>query len=956
MFFCLIQGRLSASDYIIGEDELHQLLKEELQKNLSRETLFTPLPNNLKNVMLSPAHDPVFIMSKGDSYHRAPFDKVLKSVLSSEDTFRLMIDGEVIGWGDGGEIVITGDSTQKGAIVDKDNVIDIRIPKGLKYQEAYQLKGQWFYRTSEGIGKEGLDPIIPKDVIQNVKVINTGENLIVLPVRYFSDKPGDYDIYLIRPEGETFEKFTYKNLPFGGIQGALRCEDGRWIVIGSKISFFKEEFDAEPKEEDIRAVLEAVKNKEQEKLKTLLANISLFPHQYFQELLRQLRDMPVQYRNLMNIESSFISYMSSIRNINVADETQDEKQREKIKKVLDNSLERMRKSIKELDEITEMLSPFSPQRIVELLSRQFQYFDGQWIGNIRVLEADNANAALLMLNYADNDSGEILQGIFHLGNDGHLKEICSSEESIFFLGGHMNFVRDNQGRMIFFAPQKGLFLVDQGKLTKIDQSPTMKAMQNLLGCDRHGRLYFSQNRTTSGHIRYSGRQIWVYKEGFEGLKEEPVKQLPAGVTTVLDSKKRIWFVGYPHQPDIFSGLILSSRSEQKSVEFIEKEIVWPNRKDIEEVMKKDDTRQYLDRQGGNVFCYENEKLCRYPVNADQSEAQIIPGKSDSVYICSRSNRLPTYVIEENKIWEGKDLHELAEKNFDLLLRTAPDRCYIEGVSLEEKNAKGNTKICNYKDIIWICDNNKIEAYKDAKPLFIQKRLELDDGRTNISSPKIFGPVILKGKEKMMIMTNPSYVQDIFWAILGKEGISIERSPEPSWKWPDCYRLTDPGKLACLPLVDFESGRVFYYNGGDRVWSTIDGKRYARIPYSGIPVFVEKEKDMVVFRNEDYYGYRFMGKDICDIKETYVKDLEIIYREKDGQVVCLGPEGIVWLEPDDELVYNIIYEKKIDPRYNLLDCIGKVGEDLYVLSMDDKRRFCIIVIERLPKSETKENET
>ncbi|MBU1043177.1 MAG: hypothetical protein KJ915_02110 [Candidatus Omnitrophica bacterium] len=946
IMLCLSLESIAAkneSSGVIDELELHDLIGEQIYKDLNEEKRLVPLPCNIARIYTSPEHVPIFVMDKGDNYYRASFDRVLKSFLKLNGQFHLMIDGEVIGWGKEEELVIVGGKMQEGVIVKNNKTKNINIPKGIKYSSAYNMGGQWFFNSSDGLRKEAGEPIISEEIIRHSSIIPAGEDLIVLPENQGKiDK--DYIIYIINGKEGAINKIENKNFPLSNMQVALHCQDGRWIVIGSKIAFLNEKYDSKPKEEDLNNIIEYAKNKDIDKLVPLLKKVSVYDKKYFRDISQELRKIPSQYIHLERLEHSLISVMHSMQNEDYFNnEINDEDKTRKLNETLNKTTDQIERAINEIDSITGLMSPYSIRRIGDLLSQGYQYFDGRWISGMRVLENQGAAGVYLLLRYIENDTGNSLGGIFHLKNDGHLYEVYSFDKSIGNYGYNIRFMRDEMGRIVLFLPQNGLARIEEGTLVWLDKSLIMKSMEQCIGSDKNGRIYFLRKDYYNDYSKHQNKQFWVYKSNFNEHSQPPIKLLPASNKAVMDSKGRIWFIS--NSDSFFSSGIMAG-FEKDNFKIIDKKVTWLSPDEKKELDKNELYRESYTKKG-NIFCCEGKNIFQYPIFVDERNTKLIPGKNGSICILSEES---SYVIQEENLWKGRDFHELAQKYFELLLRIAPDKCYVDNASQKKENNKSNMNICLFKDILWICDNNKVEIYKDSRPLFIQKRIDLSDLPVKVDSPAILGPIKINSTEQMMILANKNCIQDIFLAVPDESGIKLERLSSPSEAWVT-GTLTEPGNIYSLPLIDYTSGCVYFYNNYDRVWKTIDKDTYLRVPYSGRPVLINKEGKLIVERNQRVYkGYRIISDiesksiNILDIKDTYVENLNFICEQEDGRILCFGPEGIVWLEEDLEQGYKIVQTKAINPVYKLKEFIGSSERKLYFLCVDHENKYCIIAVD------------
>lgn len=349
--------------------------------------------------------------------------------------------------------------------------------------------------------------------------------------------------------------------------------------------------------------------------------------------------------------------------------------------------------------------------------------------------------------------------------------------------------------------------------------------------------------------------------------------------------------------------------------------------------------------GPTLYCYADGQLYRCLTHPGLRSATLLAGADGALFVVPPRRSEPTLVIDDDVVVAGPDLHALAEEHFDLLMRTAPDRALPRGSpGLGIFAPRPSVSLCRAGGMLWINQNGRTEVYRNGKSLFMDKRLTLLSGRSERSG--VLGP--LEGKPTGMLLTTRSdSIQDIFWATANDEGIALERSAEPPSAWPGGGTLTAPGRLESAPLLDRTAGRVYCYNGYDRVWEATGPRAYTPLPGAGAPVLAIRDSRLLVYRHaQTYRGYRIVTAAAqYDVKPTYVRQLRVLNEEQDGRLMCAGPEGIAWLRPGEGGEYVLDEDLPGNAGVQLCGYLSSGGGEIRFLAVGANGRLYIAVWSR-----------
>ena len=176
-------------------------------------------------------------------------------------------------------------------------------------------------------------------------------------------------------------------------------------------------------------------------------------------------------------------------------------------------------------------------------------------------------------------------------------------------------------------------------------------------------------------------------------------------------------------------------------------------------------------------------------------------------------------------------------------------------------------------------------------------------------------------------------------LYGKEK-RIVNIPEGE-EWPNGL-LERPGQYKTTPLIGSHSGKVYYYNGFDRVWMYDDADKYRALPRAGFPVMETQDKYLLVYRHARVYrGFRLVGRNfIRDIAQTFIRPMRIAAKLKGGRLVTLTPQGPALLKPvgkGADKTYDLAKRIFTEPNLTLRTYLGRTDEGLAFLAEDVSSR-------------------
>jgi hypothetical protein len=328
---------------------------------------------------------------------------------------------------------------------------------------------------------------------------------------------------------------------------------------------------------------------------------------------------------------------------------------------------------------------------------------------------------------------------------------------------------------------------------------------------------------------------------------------------------------------------------------------------------------------------------------------LIPGNGGSLIGIARNPYdSGAFVIEGDTATFAADLHQMAMKSHELLLKTAPEQSRPPGDALGSSWSGSNPSIARAGEVVWINHRNIVEAYRNGESLEIQKRLTL------MNCPKdwitMLGPLKGTGGEKMVVVPRitPNRHMTVFWALPGTDGIELQRSEEPELRplglqSPGLASFTALDRGDVVLVVAPEKG-CLYSSSGDIVMEASGPKDYRFIRQAGSPLLATRESGLIVRRAKGPYG----GCRVCfgetrrEIKCTFSRILEIMSETGDGQLLCSSPEGITWLTRRSDGDYTPDRDLPVQVGGMVRSFVGETASQVFVTVTDTDQAYLAVL--------------
>jgi hypothetical protein len=934
-------------------DELLQAVAQEITLAFASKKRFTPLPPALDQAYFSSVDVPFFTLSgSGGQTDQPALDRLLAQLAIPWEGFRLVGAGRIIGRGPTGEWVVACSGGSEGTIIGQGTSRKIILPPQCRLALACFVNDNWVYLTSKGLITDGAAAPWPDSArfADSSLIVSDDSELVAIRMLSTEQSPNRTPSLLVGMGNESnWRTQLYENIPLGNLTGVIRCKDGGLVAIGSKIARLRKNFKAIPSESELDAVFQAAKAGDYDTLVKLAADVTLYPGTSLRGLETVLRELGGQKPYGKELEGIIRETERRLLALQQrAAQPDEEELADKLKPVLEEYLEQTRNTLAECQKAGSGPLPVSYQRLGHLFAMGYQYYEGFWIYQPCVMLQEDLSEAIIQARLYDVETDRVLSTLFRIDETGRLHLLYMPESVKTAFGAEesadssqpappprpasiesSNLVRDQAGQLLVKIHDQGLARLDGGKLTWLDQSPQMKCVGRLEGCDRNGRLYFGMTDVSSDGGT-AGRRWWVYQAGGEPEKNVPVTDYPCEPSPVMDDLGRVWFVSPPaRQQGTSAGAgpvnLALAQARPHHLRFAS---------EADPAGLFGDSGPRGSGQESVLYCLDtNNTLHRYlslPYHYGGSQCQLLAGSGGSMMLFVPQR---TLLISDDIIYKGADLHDLAKRYFDQLLAASPTKAASSlaagPMGLRPKGERGSTAWLRCGDILWIASSGRVEAYRQGQPLSIDTRLKLLTA--GMEQPCVLGPLGSAEKKSVLISPFRFNLSRCVWAVQGPKGINLEPI-RPSASTQDQFLQSEQCNAL---LVDHDGGWIYGFTPGsygrDALWRTSGPGIIERLSGEGNPVMLLGKHGLLLrCSGSGRPPYQIWNQEsTSDLMIAYMKPLAPVHLEKDDSILCLTPEGLAWIAPDEKGVFRITRSISVLIPGSLATFIGRTPKAVYL---------------------------
>jgi hypothetical protein len=884
----------------IANDQLYDDISRLLTQRLSRNERFTALPNNINRIVLHPQRTPVFCIP----WARAGNDYVTPAVQTyfrDHSSFKLVQGPDVLGLSEKEAVVATASGLYQITGTNEFETRQLNFPVGMQVHSAIPAANGWIFR-GEGAVLAGLitnqQSRIDDPRNDALIFVDKEEEVIVLRPDHFSNAATNRNLVIVTrgTDGGTSRVAFSEPSQFNtAINGILRLTDERWLGIGQKLTILRGGSSLGPSPEEIQAMSKAMEGKDQRAILGALAQVTQYPEEQIEDLRKQ-------------IKSRF-------------------------------------------DALGDLFGG-----VDYLISRGFQYYEGRWIFCRRLLAQDGIHSAILDLTFYDKFPTQ-KRGIFRLNADGQLNLLAEYDVVPGPGAGPDSFetpqwqcLKTEKGEELFFWPRRGLAKAIDGKLDWFDTSEPFKILQNMLGCDQEGRIYFAALPKDSildpVRSRYQSplTNYWVYRPEAP-LSPSPLRLLfPITGQPVMDSSNRVWFELAQFNVGKIDGTMQGTPPALKAAERF-RSVAWKG-------LQNSNSSQVVNETFYTALvCFENHKVSQLFTNL-AIDTQLFAGSHGALIGMRKSaGNAGAFIIDGSSLNIGSDMHELVRRNPELMLNVAPAKCCSaigvvpQFVGLDFFDDSPAPFFCRSGDLLWVNQSGIVEAYRKGRPLGFDKL------RTSLNCPasQMLGPLDMAGKPAMVLfrVSHSDKANVLFWVSEQTNNITIQPTEPLSLNGP-AIATSDEDLFSAHrgPVFRPEFGKV-YFGSGSGALEVSGPLAHRLIPNSGTPTLVTQKGDLIVECGSA--GYR--GFHTCserggqDIAPTFSRVLSVEAENKNGELVCLGPEGVVWLQRNSSGDYVAAKELLMSGIGLIRSYVGETEQELFLTVADGRYQSYLAVVQK-----------
>jgi hypothetical protein len=945
LLLCLaLNSCSSAHGQTLTEAEAYRQITHAISEQLDQTNRFTRLSQNISDLSIMPDGKPIFSILGGAREDGFKPDPAKKVVLKDEGAFFTTRFGTVVATHD--KMVMlrgpAGREEQTFAECKGSSVKLLNLPNNLYPGKVFWAGRSWGFFTAGGVLLDDATNF-PASAVFETK---SGVVMITPPDERTAWNTNSHFIITVKDQhGMKQSLFKGYHQFDRNLQGLVALDDGRFVAVTDKIILLREDCPAGLTDTEASALISAFTRKDKVQLKESLRVATEYPPNELYNLSRLLRALPDPAKGYAGLEQSANYLLDSIGRMDsvvLADTNLD-----RVRIASQALAATSREFLRQLDEVRSGGLGVSPHRAADLMLNGWQYYAGYWIRKPQSIRQDGVVSVLLDLEYMDSD-WKPSQGVFRLDHTGRLEFLFQNQRDEFT--PPCQLFTNAAGEELVFLPFEGLARHSGGELEWLDRSDEMKRLERVIGCDRQGRIYFGSRTTESiggtgsSYDTPSGKAIWaafapntsnywVYRPRAKPAGSPIGRLFPVAHIPIMDGAGRIWFS--PMIPPTFSkdpapGNLFGSPAAIEG--FRELASVQPRSMHI----------QGLPQAGGrsfglaelaaslDLFCYEDGRLYRCLTNLPKSTV-LLAGAKDYVIGTTRDRSDHGVFIVENgeSATVAPDLHDMAQKEFPLLVRAAPLQSELPGHNFQNEilhNLDYNPSVCRVADRVWINDHDKLDVYADGKSTGFRMKMTIPSRSLTFSGPV----AVATNDQRMFISSGASLV----WAdALGEDELTVtnELNTARSLVTPGLSREND----------------VFYMLDGRRRFWRVQDQKFTELPAdAGNPVLELKNGDLITHVTLPYDGYRVVSEErIEDLPGSFGRPLTILAETAEGRLLCASAEGILWLVRNARGKFTVGEEIPLNTGGHVLSYIGQDAGHVYLTLCDARLQAYLAVVEK-----------
>jgi hypothetical protein len=925
----------SPDDGRLDDDVLHGLLVTELSAALDGSRPLVPLPPNVVDIVVGPANEPCFVVPAvaherliaGRDEARPGPDWTATAVARAarhEPGFRILWESKVLGRdGDRSLLAAAGDRS-KVAVITRDSSSTLAVPSATVVHGAIRAGDRWVFLTDRGLLADNEPTVWSGSEVfsRNVpaRLIPCGPNGLVAlaPAAPYAPN-GSQPLQIGVFDGAAWSIQTFP-APAMARRTVVRLADGRWLAIGRHIVELSTERPERPSEEALQAVVAAARSDDLPAFLTKVEQLASYPTDTLGGLAKLLETLPDKGAPLRAVQGRLEQMRRELADIPAQDGL-DHAQQERVAAALAECSHTLRKGSAEIAAAAPELLFRSPAAAARYLLSGMQRYRGRWIEVIDVLRQDTVDSALLAIATIDETDGTRKTAVARVESDGSLQwRHDLPDDWARAVQRTVSWVPDPRGGVCGIVPGRGLARLGEQGLEWIGTADRLKGQMQAIGVDAQGRVYLREDPRSPIAAEGGGTStLWVFTPNVEDIAPPAVAIWPIAGEPAADADGSVWFQQpAPERAGVAGTTLLSDTSGITAT-----------------ITNLSDGRPAAPDRAGepggfrllrldsptSVTEYVAPELARCSLHMAGNSAAILERQRGS-------DQAGIVVIDGTAVRSGADIHALAMTSFDAMLAAAPSTA-LPGAwcGVPTTASRGpHSQLVRTGELLWVNSSGRIEVYDKGKPLSLNDRLILRTAR--IQQPRLVGPLHLRdGRTTMFVLTEPERLSNAAWVTPTDAGLEIAWAEQPPREWLGGI-LTDPVRFTGLPLVAGDGASMFACNGFGRVWQILGPKQYVAMPDTGFPI-------LAVPGTDSFLAWRMervrTGVRACsttkrrDVAVTFTTRVNPVAFAADGRLLCLRPDGIAWLTPNEQHGYEMTETRLLPHGLSPTRYVATVGD-------------------------------
>jgi hypothetical protein len=939
LVICIAPGPRAAGEPVsrrtIDDATLHRALIAEIATTLECRQRLVPLPRNIVDVQIGPAGEPCFVASEGASSSPDPAGG---RVARHAPGFRLLLQARLVGHHGDRCLAVTSSPYSSLSVFDGETSRTIALPAKTFVLNAYRAGDRWVSLTSAGvIGEHETMPWAGTENLRSAawhRMVRVGaDGLAAVSVDRAADATKTLR-HVIWDRG----RLTSGTLPIPGDipLAAVRRADGCWLAIGSQIVELRADRPPLPTEPQLQAALTAARAGDWAVLRPLLANLSSYPGRETRGLATMLQTLPQSGLPLQAVSDMLEKTRRELSGI-PATEGLAPTQADRVTEMLEACERQLRETVANLGDVVPDLRLGSAPQIAARLGSGMQFYRDRWITVLAIVRQDTIDSALLWVRLADDrPHGPFTTALARLEPDGSLRIVANVPVDV--EPGRCSYVvAPDSDTMYASVNGRGIVRIGPRDTAWIATGGRLKGSADLRGVDCHGRLYLRQTPPSArGSLPLEPPPVWVLTpESPEGATVA-VRHWPTTGPPPVSSADGIWFLRRPG-PRTATG----PQGAAPDVDLKRIDVRAAPDPDAQGVQPT-----FPGTPDGPLPCLLTgpRAVTEYRMPAYPAASFLAAGhKALWFFGPQRGADVTTAILSGELLRASTDPHALAERQFDALLAAAPLALSPHRSSDARPGDAGDSppQLLRVGDMLCVNANGRVEIYARGRPLAVNDRLVL--AGLLLDQARLVGPFGPADRPAVLVLANPTQGERFAWMTPTATGVQIEKglTREPGPQPPP------PPVPINVTLAAGDRSALLVDDNGGRIWQVLGPGSLRFFADAGVPLLGLPGDDGFLAAPVPFarHGVRLCTASArIDVPVLYTRRLTPVAVRENGQILCLQPDGLAWLQPHPEQGYTLAMTSRLPHGLTPTSSVGRLGTAEVITAYDWNYQPQLVVVQ------------